>query len=97
MPGIVTLETLNYGRRSGRGRVSWSRPVCLSSGVGDRRPLVVSAWSVLWPLIGFAVSVAAIFTLYWTIRLAVRHGVQDARRRRDLPAEDDPSWDTARF
>jgi hypothetical protein len=47
-------------------------------------------------LIIFAASVAGIFLFYWTIRLAVRHGIEDARRRREQPAEDDPRWDTAR-
>jgi hypothetical protein len=31
------------------------------------------------------------------IRLAVRHGTEDARRRRERPAADDPGWETARF
>ena len=58
---------------------------------------MLSAWSLLWPLIIFAVSAAGIFLFYWIIRLAVRHGIEDARRRREQPAEHDPRWDTARF
>jgi hypothetical protein len=37
------------------------------------------------------------FAFYWAIRLAVRHGIEDTRRRRDRQAEPDPGWDTARF
>lgn len=40
--------------------------------------------------------VVALLIFYWIIRLAVRHGIEDAWRRRDnAPAEG--SWDPARL
>jgi hypothetical protein len=42
-----------------------------------------------------------LFVFYWMIRLAVRHGIEDARRRRE-PQEDEKEgtpgyWDPDRF
>ena len=56
-----------------------------------------SFWSLLAPVLIFAASAAGLFALYWTIRLAVRHGTEDARRRHCRQPESDPGWDTARF
>jgi hypothetical protein len=58
----------------------------------------MSTWSVLGPVLGFALSAVVLFVLYWTIRLAVRHGIEDARRRHESPAEESAPgfWDPAR-
>lgn len=41
--------------------------------------------------------VVALAIFYWIIRLAVRHGIEDARRRRgDAPAESG-YWDPAKL
>lgn len=84
-------------------RRSWSgarrRDVVVAAGAGGVGEVagVVSTWSLLWPVIIFAGCAAGIFVVYWTIRLAVRHGIDDARRHREEPTADDPRWDPARF
>jgi hypothetical protein len=46
-------------------------------------------------LLGAPGSIVGLFVLYWIIRLAVRHGIEDARRRRGQ--EPPPGyWDPAR-
>lgn len=56
---------------------------------------VINIWSVLGPILVFASSVAGLFGFYWTIRLAVRHGIEDARRRRDQHSENEAGWGAA--
>jgi uncharacterized membrane-anchored protein len=58
---------------------------------------MLNIWSLLAPVLIFAASAAALFVFYWMIRLAVRHGTEDARRRRARQREPGPGWDTARF
>ena len=46
-------------------------------------------------LLGALGSIVGLLVLYWIIRLAVRHGIEDARRRR---GQEPPAgyWDPAR-
>jgi hypothetical protein len=53
-------------------------------------------WHLLFPLLAAASSVIALFVLYWIIRLAVCHGIEDARRRRERQAAERAGWDPAR-
>jgi hypothetical protein len=57
----------------------------------------VNAHGTLVVLFVLAVVLAVLaFVLYRLIRLAVRHGIEDARRRTERPPEPDPGWDPAR-
>jgi hypothetical protein len=52
---------------------------------------IIISWHLLFPLLAALSSVVALFVLYWIIRLAVRHGIEDARhvasgRQRKSPA-----------
>jgi len=60
---------------------------------------VLDIWSLLAPVLIFAASAAGLFVLYWTIRLAVRHGTEDARRGRGRGRQPEagPGWDPARL
>jgi hypothetical protein len=42
-------------------------------------------------------SVVSLLILYWIIRLAVRHGIEDARRRGVKAAAESGNWDPARL
>jgi uncharacterized protein (DUF2062 family) len=42
-------------------------------------------------------SVVTLVIFYWIIRLAVRHGIEDARRRRDKAQAESGYWDPARL
>lgn len=45
----------------------------------------------------FAIPTAvAAFILYWVIRLAVRHAIEDTDLRREAQAEEAQQWDPAR-
>jgi uncharacterized membrane protein len=56
---------------------------------------IIISWHLLFPLLAAVSSVVALFVLYWIIRLAVRHGIEDARRREGQAAEES-GWDPAR-
>jgi hypothetical protein len=56
----------------------------------------MGTWSVLVPVLAFLGSVAGLYVFYWVIRLAVRHGIDDARRRREQQAREEKAWDPAR-
>ena len=58
---------------------------------------MLSIWSLLAPVLIFAASTAGLFLFYWMIRLAVRHGTEDALHQRGRQPEPGPGWDTARF
>ena len=55
------------------------------------------AWTPLAAILlgGFG-SLVSLMILYWIIRLAVRHGIEDARRRRTQEPPAPGSWDPAR-
>lgn len=53
-------------------------------------PLVVIMLWVFGPVIG-------LMTFYWVIRLAVRHGIEDATRRRTELPRSSGYWDPARL
>ena len=53
-------------------------------------------WSVLVPALAFIGSLVGLYVFYWVIRLAVRHGIEDARRRREQ-AREESAWDPARY
>ena len=57
----------------------------------------MGTWSVLVPVLAFIGSVAGLYVFYWVIRLAVRHGIDDARRGREQQARDENAWDPARY
>lgn len=42
-------------------------------------------------------ALVGLMIFYWTIRLAVRHGIEDARRRRGQAPPDSGYWDPARL
>ena len=60
------------------------------AGLGDSTPsnrplslvLVADFLSLLLYLAPFLIPLVGLFFLYWVIRLAVRHGIRDADRRR---------------
>jgi uncharacterized membrane protein YdjX (TVP38/TMEM64 family) len=54
-------------------------------------------WSVLGPVLAFIGSLVGLYVFYWVIRLAVRHGIEDARRRREQQAREENVWDPARY
>ncbi len=54
------------------------------------KPLVVILFYTLGPLVGLMI-------FYWIVRLAVRHGIEDAWRRRDRPPPESGYWDPARI
>ncbi|HJZ00197.1 MAG TPA: hypothetical protein VJ305_05715 [Streptosporangiaceae bacterium] len=54
-------------------------------------------WSVLVPALAFIGSLVGLYVFYWVIRLAVRHGIEDARRRREQQAREERAWDPARY
>jgi hypothetical protein len=54
-------------------------------------------WSVLVPVLAFIGSLVGLYVFYWVIRLAVRHGIEDARRRREQHAGEERAWDPARY
>jgi hypothetical protein len=54
-------------------------------------------WSVLVPALAFIGSLVGLYVFYWVIRLAVRHGIEDARRRREQQAREESAWDPARY
>ena len=47
-------------------------------------------------LLGALGSIVGLFVLYWIIRLAVRHGIEDARRCRGQEPPAPGYWDPAR-
>ncbi len=53
-------------------------------------------WHLLFLLLAAVSSVVALFVFYWIIRLAVCHGIEDARRRRERQAAERAGWDPAR-
>jgi uncharacterized membrane protein len=57
---------------------------------------IIISWHLLFPLLAALSSVVALFVLYWIIRLAVRHGIEDARRHRKRQAAEEAGWDPAR-
>jgi len=52
-------------------------------------PLLEVLLVVVSPVVGLLI-------LYWTIRLAVRHGIEDVRHRRVIQSAEDASWDPTR-
>jgi hypothetical protein len=54
-------------------------------------------WSVLVPALAFIGSLVGLYVFYWVIRLAVRHGIEDARRRHEQQAREERAWDPARY
>lgn len=52
-------------------------------------PLAIILLSTIGPIV-------ALVMFYWIIRLAVRHGVEDAWRRRDKAPSGQEYWDPAR-
>ena len=48
-------------------------------------------------LVSFVVPVVALVILYWIIRVAVRHGIEDAWRRRGEASREAGSWDPAKL
>jgi hypothetical protein len=53
-------------------------------------PLAVILLATFGPVVGLMV-------LYWVIRLAVRHGIEDGRRRRARELPESGYWDPARY
>jgi uncharacterized membrane protein YdjX (TVP38/TMEM64 family) len=53
-------------------------------------------WPVLVAVLAFIGSLVGLYLFYWVIRLAVRHGIEDARRRREQQAREESAWDPAR-
>jgi uncharacterized membrane protein YdjX (TVP38/TMEM64 family) len=47
-------------------------------------------------LLVIVLSIVGIFVFYWIIRLAVRHGIEDARRRNPSRVREDIGWDPQR-
>jgi protein-S-isoprenylcysteine O-methyltransferase Ste14 len=47
-------------------------------------------------LLAFVGPIAGLLILYWIIRLAVRHGIEDARTRRGRETTPAGYWDPAR-
>ena len=47
-------------------------------------------------LLVIVMSIAGIFVFYWIVRLAVRHGIEDARRRNLSRVREDTGWDPQR-
>jgi hypothetical protein len=41
--------------------------------------------------------VIGLMIFYWIIRLGVRHGIEDARRRREIEVRESGYWDPARL
>lgn len=62
---------------------------------GDRR-WVIGTRSLLFQVLAFPSAVVGLLALYWIVRLAVRHGVEDAWRRRERQTAEESSWDPAR-
>jgi hypothetical protein len=56
----------------------------------------VGIWSALVPVLAFLGSVVGLYVLYWVIRLAVRHGIEDGRRQHEQQARTERVWDPAR-
>jgi uncharacterized membrane protein YdjX (TVP38/TMEM64 family) len=46
-------------------------------------------------LLAVVSAVVGVLSLYWTVRLAVRHGIEDARRRRSQRPAADAGWNPA--
>jgi hypothetical protein len=57
---------------------------------------IVISWHLLFPLLAAVSSLVALVVIYWIIRLAVCHGIEDARRRRERQAAEGSGWDPAR-
>jgi membrane protein DedA with SNARE-associated domain len=53
-------------------------------------PLGAIFLATLGPVVGLMI-------LYWIIRFAVRHGIEDAWRRRSAAPTESGYWDPARF
>jgi hypothetical protein len=53
-------------------------------------PLAVILLATFGPIAGLTV-------LYWVIRLAVRHGIEDTRNRRARELPESGYWDPARY
>ena len=52
--------------------------------------------SILAVLLGILGSLLSMWIFYWIVRAAVRHGIEDAWRRRAQRAPDEAGWDPAR-
>ena len=53
-------------------------------------------WALLVPVPAFIGSLVGLYVFYWVIRMAVRQGIEDARRRREQQAREESAWDPAR-
>lgn len=84
----------------------YARSECMSAVVRDNlaksRPgwLSRGAQVIIGPFFGLllviVLSIVGIFVFYWIIRLAVRHGIEDARRRNPSRVREDMGWDPQR-
>jgi hypothetical protein len=54
-------------------------------------------WSFAVVLVLALIGLGALYALYWLIRLAVRHGLDDARRQREQQAREESGWDPGRY
>ncbi len=54
------------------------------------------AWHLAGLLLAIVSPVVGALLFYWVIRLAVRHGIEDAWRRRGRSSETETGWDPAR-
>jgi membrane protein DedA with SNARE-associated domain len=52
--------------------------------------------SILAVFLGILGSLLSLWIFYWIVRAAVRHGMEDAWRRRAQRASDEAGWDPAR-
>jgi hypothetical protein len=59
----------------------------------------MSPIGVVWHLVDLPLVIVSpiigMLVIYWVIRLAVRHGIEDARHRGDGSPRTDASWDPA--
>ena len=55
-----------------------------------------SWWHLVAVLVSIVGSLIMLLVLYWIIRLAVRHGIEDAWRRRAQRSAEEAGWDPAR-
>ncbi len=51
---------------------------------------------LFWLILEIVAPIVGFFILYWIIRLAVRHGIEDVQRRNLTRAREDIAWDPQR-
>lgn len=87
-PQAVDTDNLKIARPCGTVLMPCDPPA-----EGD---VMLTGASILAVFLWILGSLLSLWIFYWIVRLAVRHGIEDAWRRRPQRAREESGWDPAR-